>query len=180
MINLEQIKLPTLNGAVRDKNHKIDLIVIHAMSSYFIKDRGPNHIHAPDFLNSIGLSCHYMIDPSGICIECADPAKLTTWHAKGFNTNSIGIELLLPGCVTYSDFKDIMEHYNWITSAQLNQLTRMCHALMVKFNMDGRPEKHIKTHCELDPTRKVDPGKHFNKGLLCSIIEQRILGNEEI
>jgi N-acetyl-anhydromuramyl-L-alanine amidase AmpD len=71
-------------------NAPINLIVVHAMGEY-IKD-GNNVYSAARFLKKIGLSAHYLVTPSGVILRCVREAQIA-WHAKGFNTNSIGIEV---------------------------------------------------------------------------------------
>ena len=154
---MRTINIPTPTGTLRQPGHKIDTIVIHAMSEYF--DHNGEHKHATQLLNSMGLSCHYMVTPGGSIIKCADPRELTAWHAKGHNFNSIGIELLVPGINDYDDFVWAMKNVSWISDTQDNALAHLCSRLIVEYDINAHDG--IKLHCEIDPERKVDPGmKH--------------------
>ena len=150
---MKAIKIPTPAGNPRDPGHKIDTIVLHAMSEYF--ETEGKHIHATEFLNSIGLSCHYMVTPGGSIIECAPPEEKTTWHAKGYNNNSIGIEFLMPGLNDYEVFCQRLRKEDWINENQSEACADLCAQLCGKY---GIGIDNVKLHCEIDPKRKFDPG----------------------
>src|SRR5690606_28750529 len=65
-------------------------IIVHAMSEWI------NGMYAPDFLLSVGLSAHALVTPDGDIIKCREDTQ-GAFHAKGLNTDSLGIEFLLPG-----------------------------------------------------------------------------------
>lgn len=145
-------KRKTHAGADR-RDKEIDVIVVHAMCEW-IAYKG-NHYHAVDFLNEIGLSCHYMVGSQGSVIECADPKKRITWHAAGFNTHSIGIEVLVPGVYNYGTFIDKIKT-RWVDPKQFSAT-----CLLVQELMQDYPIYQLVRHCDISPQRKVDPGYGF-------------------
>lgn len=168
--DLKTINLPTGCGNIRSSSTKLDKIVIHAMSEYI--DYEGEHMHASTFLNRIGLSCHYMISPSGNIIQCGNPSELRAWHAKGHNLTSIGIEILVPGLNSYSEFIKTLNH-SWVSSKQYQALAELCAVCMDDYDMILRCERHIFGHDQLDPKRKKDPGKCFNWEFLFTLIEHQ-------
>lgn len=147
-------RIHTTAGRARMPGHKIDSIIVHAMAE-FIDYQGERYF-APDFLNKIGLSCHYMVDPSGGVIECAHPLEQTAYHAKGFNTHSIGIEILVPGVFNYSDFINRIDT-PWVSDSQMSAT---CNLVAWCFN--NFPIDTLLRHCDVSPQRKKDPGLGFN------------------
>jgi len=76
-------------------------IILHAMGE-FIDTDGRDYF-AADFLKKLGLSAHMLITPSGVAIKCREYNQ-GAYHAKGYNTNTLGIEFLVPGLHTYESF----------------------------------------------------------------------------
>ena len=157
------ISLPTDAG--RDRKTPPTMIVIHAMAEYLEVDG--KVLHARDFLNHIGLSCHYMVTPGGDTIQCADPTTRTTWHSKGYNSDSIGIEILVPGLMNYTKFKYRLGWSNWCSDTQFTGAIDLCKSLRSIYPIDT-----VVRHSDLDPDRKVDPGRMFNWSLFLESLDQ--------
>lgn len=133
------------------------LIVVHAMAEYILMDNG-EILHAYDLLKKIKLSAHRLITPGGITIVCREDSE-KAWHAKGYNTNSLGIEILVPGVYDYEGFVYTMENdEEWWTKKQVSKAIKEVEIWKDRYNLSN---SQIKMHCEIDPQRKVDPGKYF-------------------
>ena len=79
----------------RDRGKKpVTLAVIHCMAERITHEEEKKIYEAPAWLRKLGLSVHAMIRPDGTVIECVPPDKMA-WHAKGFNTVSLGCEILI-------------------------------------------------------------------------------------
>jgi len=124
-------------------------IIVHAMSEWI------NGMYAPDFLLSVGLSAHALVTPDGDIIKCREDTQ-GAFHAKGFNTNSLGIEFLLPGHNDYGSFLDGIARPGWVSEPQLLAGARWIAEWMARWNIT-----QIDGHCDVDPARKKDPGRGF-------------------
>ena len=130
-------------------NQTPNRLVIHAMSEYIDGE------HASDFLNNIGLSAHFLIAPDGEIIKTRS-TLLKAWHAKGYNTNSIGIEILVPGENNYDEFVKKIKT-NYCGKDQFNSLVEISKNIIEHWDI-----KNIDRHSDLSPERKVDPGEGFD------------------
>lgn len=145
---MEIANIPSQFGGGQQSPTKI---VIHAMAEYI--DNGTEDYHAKEWLDKLGLSAHYLITPSGVIIQTRS-IDLIGWHAKGHNTNSVGIEFLVPGLHTYGTFLEAMKK-RYLSKSQLESGIELCKELKSKGITD------ITRHDVLDPGRKFDPGKGF-------------------
>src|SRR5690606_2439980 len=80
-----------------------DKIVLHAMGE-FIGEPGDESMYAPYFLESIKLSAHRFITPSGVIIVTRRDDQ-RAHHAKGHNMSSWGVEFLVPGIHNLASLK---------------------------------------------------------------------------
>jgi len=135
-------------------------IVIHSIGE-FIDTEGDDYF-APEFLRKIGLSAHYFITPTGVVIRSVDDDTIA-WHAKGFNTDSIGIEFMVPGLHTYSTFIERIQR-PYLSKTQYAAGVKLVKDLCTKYDI-----KYVKTHSELSPQRKHDPGAGFP---LCKFMDE--------
>lgn len=146
---MNEAQIPLEAGA---DNQVPSRIVVHAMGEYI--DFDPRDYHAVEFLRKIGLSAHAFITPSGVIIRSrADDAG--AYHAKDFNTDSLGVEFLVPGVHTYTTFLDAIKR-KYLTTPQ--------YQAGVQLVQDWRVQHGIATidcHSDLSPGRKSDPGKGF-------------------
>ena len=123
-------------------------IVVHAMGE-FIEGKP-----AVEFLRYSGLSAHALVCPDGKVIRCRRDHQ-GAYHAKGFNTDSLGIEFLVAGDHNWTTFKKaIMAPY--LTNAQYNSGVKVAQGWVTKFDI-----KSINRHSDLSPDRKKDPGSGF-------------------
>ena len=116
-----------------------------------------NGRHAVDFLEHVKLSAHALIEPSGVVIRCRDDDQ-RAWHARGFNHTHLGVEVLVPGEHTYASFVRAIDQPGWANDAQMVALRELCGVWCERWGLEA---DDIKGHCDVDPGRKVDPGRGF-------------------
>ena len=133
-------------------NQLPDRIVVHAMAEY-ITHEGREY-HAVDYLRMLGLSAHSLITPSGVRIRCRRENQ-GAWHAKGYNTNSLGVEVLVPGVHDYESFLDFIQH-DYMMPSQYEAVVDQALDWIGDYDI-----LHIDRHSDIDPTRKKDPGDGF-------------------
>ena len=106
-------------------------------------------------LNSLHLSCHYIIDTDGSITQVVEEHK-RAWHAglgswrdikSDLNSHSIGIELS-----HHSLGQDNYPHQ------QINSLIQLSQELIKRYSI--KPQ-YIVGHSDTAPTRKPDPGMCF-------------------
>ena len=125
-----------------------DQIIIHAMGEYI------GGVHAVDFLKNIGLSAHAFVTPDGKIIRSRHDHQ-GAYHAKGYNTNSLGVEFLVKGDYNYYTFLDAIQK-SYLTNIQYRAGVFLIKRWLSKFNI-----AQISTHRYLSPVRKFDPGPGF-------------------
>jgi len=130
------------------------LIVIHTIAE-FLEDYEGNVSRAEDFLVDTRLMPHYMITPSGVIERMLSHDRIGA-HAKGFNHCSVGIEVMIPGFMTYAKFVDATRSGR-INPEQFGQLDILVGELHRIY-----PEAYIVGHNEIDSERKVDPGNYIS------------------
>lgn len=131
--------------------HEPNKLIIHSMSEYI------NGLHASDFLESIGLSAHFLIDHEGKIFKTRR-TNLKAWHAKNNNTNTIGIELLVQGSWNYEEFLERIKQ-DYCTPEQMNSLVELSKDIIEYWSIDLGS---IVRHSDIDPARKQDPGAGFD------------------
>ena len=129
-----------------------DRIVVHCMGEFILD---PDPVHASEFLNNYGLSAHALVAPDGDIYICREDNQ-RAWHARGYNTNSLGVEFLVEGEHTYATFLEAIKT-QYITTAQWE--AGIDH---VRHWIDTYRITKISRHSDLSPGRKVDPGEGFD------------------
>lgn len=151
---------PLLKGARYNSPKRI---IIHAMSEY-IKYEG-EVLHAYAFLKKIGLSAHALVTPDGVIMKCRKDER-GAYHAKGHNTDTLGVEFLVEGLHTYSEFLNAIDK-KYLTDKQLYSGQKLVKGWMIKWNID---KKNVLLHSEVSPERKKDAGNGFvNSGFFNNI-----------
>jgi len=139
----------------------IDRLVFHSMMEFLVEGEG---LHATQFLEEeAGYSAHYLITPNGLIIKTVNIINIA-WHAAGFNRTSIGIEWLVPGYATLSEFYKIIKT-NWLSEAAYKAGIELIDDLKTECNF-----KHFNPHSFLSPERKQDPGDGFPLDEMLSVI----------
>ena len=144
---MEFIKYPSPNYGLRRADTEIEFIILHytAMSTEKSLERLCDPVHE--------VSCHYLIDPGGLCYQLVDNNK-RAWHAgksywRGYhdlNSRSLGIELVNSGNETYPE-------------VQMKSLIKLLQSLIESLTLNP---KNILGHSDIAPNRKLDPGKWFD------------------
>ena len=145
-------------------------IVVHAMAEYI--DTDDRDYDARSWLEKLGLSVHALIAPSGVVIRCRSDYQ-GGYHAKGYNTDSLGVEILVPGLHTYETFLDALQTPYYSTK-QYSALVELVSGWRYSHAID---DEDINRHSDLSPGRKVDPGTGFPWAQFCGDIG--IAGDEE-
>lgn len=147
---MQIVNIPIPFGGGKQRPNRI---VVHAMGEYI--DDGTGQIYsAVDWLKHLRLSAHALIPSSGTIIRCREDNKIC-WHAKPYNTNSLGIELLVPGVHNIDTLKVAMRE-PYLTEAQYRACVWQVKQWLQLYNI-----KHIDRHSDLRPDRKQDPGVGF-------------------
>jgi len=137
-----------------NRHNKPKLIVVHAMGEYILD---PDPEHATEFLKKLGLSAHVLVDPAGDIWQCR-PDYQGAYHARGFNTNSLGIEFLVEGNHNYSSFLEMIKT-PYVTTAQWEAGVSVVSEWVKEYSLE---EDKIVRHSDISPGRKVDPGEGFH------------------
>ena len=136
-----------------NKYNKPKMIVVHAMGEFLLD---PHPIHASDFLAKLGLSAHALVAPNGDVYICRDDDE-GAYHARGYNTDSLGIEFLVEGHHNYGSFLEAIKA-DWVTIAQWDAGIHVVHDWVHEYEI---PTEKIVRHSDISPGRKVDPGAGF-------------------
>lgn len=127
-------------------------IVVHCMSEYLYHDG--DWVHASDFLTAVGLSAHAFVCPDGVIIRQRRDDQ-GAWHAKGFNSHSLGVEVLVDGQWTYGPWKTRIQTA-YMTDPQWGATVRLVRNWVNEWGIS-----QIDRHSDIDPDRKTDPGEGF-------------------
>lgn len=145
--------------------------VIHGMGEWIIIDKiqsqwfdeeknldiPAGQYHATEFLRRRGLSAHVLVSPS-ILIRIREDNQ-GAFHAGGHNTDTLGAEFLIPGIWHYNEYIALMKsNENWLTEKQFNMGLALFNGWVTKYNW---PVDAVRTHHEISPERKNDPGNGF-------------------
>lgn len=136
-----------------NKNNRPKMIVVHSMGEFLLD---PHPIHATDFLEKIKLSAHALVAPSGDIYICRDDDQ-GAYHAKGYNTDSLGIEFLVAGHHDYGSFLETIKT-DWVTDEQWDAGVQAVRYWMESYDI---PIHKVVRHSDISPGRKVDPGVGF-------------------
>lgn len=129
------------------------MIVVHAMGEFLLD---PHPIHATDFLAKLGLSAHALISPNGDVYICRDDSQ-GAYHARGYNTDSLGIEFLVKGHHNYGSFLEAIKG-DYITDEQWDAGVSTVKTWIRSYSII---RDKILRHSDVSPGRKVDPGSGF-------------------
>jgi N-acetylmuramoyl-L-alanine amidase len=111
------------------------------------------------------VSSHYLIDEAGVVTQMvAEEAR--AWHAgqsiwageTDINSASIGIEIQNLGHASETGLPPYPE-------AQMRSLERLCLDILARHEI---PPMRVLAHSDIAPTRKQDPGEHFDWGRLAA------------
>jgi N-acetyl-anhydromuramyl-L-alanine amidase AmpD len=129
-------------------------IVLHAMAEYVRTDQWVRH--CTHLLDSLGVSAHAIVLPDGRLLACVSAERIAH-HAKGHNSDSVGIEFALAGVWDYAGFLERIRT-PWVTDAALETGVTW---VADQCRRAGLGLAAVTTHARLDPDRKQDPGAGF-------------------
>lgn len=116
-------------------------------------------IYAATFLERAHLSAHFLVASGGEPIRCRQDTEYA-WHAKGFNFNSVGTEILVPGVYNYQDFIERIHEPGWVGDDQWRTAVEIARYYRDRWRIPSQPGK-LDRHSDLSPHRKQDPGDGF-------------------
>lgn len=132
-------------------------VIIHAMAEY-IKFKGKVY-HAIEWLEYKGWSAHRFFPSTGEIIVTRNDDQ-RAHHAKGFNEDSLGAEVLVPGVHDYGTFVKAIAQ-PWTSPEQMKALIWQSLEWRKVYNLSI---SDFNRHSDIDPLRKVDPGDGFPWG----------------
>lgn len=132
-----------------------DLVRVHPGLAEYEGQR----IYAATFLEAIGRSAHALIAHRGELIFCRKDTQIA-WHARGFNEDSLGVEVLVPGVYDYGTFLQRIATPGWVAEAQLHTLVQLTKYWRSIWGYGTAPGE-LDRHSTLSPGRKSDPGRGF-------------------
>jgi len=145
------ISRPSPYGA----GHQVpDTIIVHSMA--YQLDLDGERLYAATFLEQIKLSAHALVTPDAQIIRCREDNQ-GAYHAKGFNTNSLGVEVLVPGVYDYASWKKRIDEPGWCSPDQFEATIKLVRRWVADYGITK-----IYRHSDVDPSRKYDPGKGFD------------------
>lgn len=148
------------------------MIVVHCMGEN-IKDVDGDFIFAPRALENMGLSAHAMVAPSGKIYRCREDNE-GAYHAKDFNTDSLGIEILVSGQHDYASFAKTIKT-DWVTPQQFDAAVWQCREWVKLHGIEK-----IVRHSDISPDRKIDPGCGFLWGKFLAAVRKVDLNKQEV
>ncbi len=148
-MSLEIADIPLSAGGGRQTP---DRVIVHAMAEYI--DQPGRDYNAVDWLARLRLSAHAFVCPSGVVIRSRDATRVG-WHAKGHNTNTLGVEFLVPGVHTAATFLDRIKT-EYLTAIQYAAGVEYVRRWVAEWDINV-----MERHSDIDPERKQDPGAGF-------------------
>lgn len=136
-----------------NKRNRPKMIVVHSMGEFILD---PHPIHASDFLVKMGYSAHALVAPNGDITICRDDDQ-GAYHARGYNTDSLGIEFLVKGHHNYGTFIEKIKS-PWVMGEQLEAGIDAVRSWVEAYDI---PREKVVRHSDVSPGRKVDPGEGF-------------------
>lgn len=153
------------------------MVVLHAIGEWVVDStnlggKGRGYVwHCTDWLRAIGRSTHAFVLPDGLIVREVD-SHYKAWHARGHNSRSVGIEFALRGVWPYHKFQAAMRGERddaAYTPAQTQAALSWVRARAAEHAF-RLTEHSVRTHQQLDPERKLDPGSIFPLGTFLSAV----------
>lgn len=150
----------------RKRTNIVEGIVIHSMGEYV------GEKYAPEFLESVGLSAHYLVTPKGDIIYGV-PHKRIAYHAglskykqwSDLNKNFLGIEMMIEGRHDWGSFREAIKKEDSFTKEMYESTAKLCSNLMdiyPEITKDNIVEHSKVSGPDVRPDPKIDPGSGFD------------------
>jgi len=133
----------SLEGYNRPSGVTVDTIILHHTGDDAV-------IKAYNGLKNRKLSVHYIIDRDGTIYYLVDERKMS-FHAKGWNDVSIGIEIVNTG-------QSSMDY----TDAQYSSIKNLINDISKRWPSIQADHQHVKGHYEVSTIGKWDPSPNFD------------------
>jgi len=130
-------------------------IIVHAMAEYL--EIGDEDVPAVEFLHRQRLSAHAVVKPSGVVIRTRRDDQ-GAYHARGFNSTTLGVEVLVPGAHTYGTFIEAIKEPDWVSEAAYDATVRLVRDWMDAHEIEAEA---VQRHSDVSQGRKPDPGVGF-------------------
>lgn len=140
------------------------VIVVHCMAE-FIKEPSDTY-HATTFLERYEYSAHVLVSPKGELFRCRQDDEIA-YHARDYNTNTLGIEFLVEGEHTYGTFLERIKT-PWVSASAYEAGLWQIRQWMMDYSITSN---RILRHSDVSPGRKVDPGEGFPWQTLLDAVE---------
>ena len=159
---MDLIQIPSNNGP------KGELfateIIIHSMAEWI--DRPDRDYSAWEWLEKSGLSTHFFVTPLGLVLQQRQ-LNQRSYHARGHNLQSIGIEVLVPGLHTYESFLVTIQK-PWVLRGQFTRTIQLVRWILKQPGIKRGVE--LRRHQDVS-SQKRDPGDGFEWGRFCRAVE---------
>lgn len=132
-----------LDGYNRPSGATVDTIILHQSGDDAVSK-------TYNALKKRKLSVHYIVDRDGTIYYLVDESKLT-FHAKGWNARSIGIEIVNTG------YKS-MDY----TQAQYNSIKNLVNDIARRWPSIKADDEHVIGHYQASTSGKWDPSPNFD------------------
>jgi N-acetyl-anhydromuramyl-L-alanine amidase AmpD len=130
-------------------------IIVHAMG--YQVDYNGVRVYAASLLEQLGLSAHVLVAPDGTRIRCRKDTEVA-WHARGYNTGYLGIEVLCPEAYDLAMLKRRTAE-DWVAEAQYQSTVEQIREWVETW---GIGMSMVRRHSDIDPVRRsFDPGAGF-------------------
>lgn len=166
---------PHGNKFYASRNKRVKYIVIHTAEN--LPDCEPPDLGAEAIAKYLAgtsrdASCHECVDTDSFLPMLPD--NYTAWHARGANADGWGLEI----CTQAAKWDDLPQSYRDVLYRMAaNRSRRAALALdvpMVKTTFGG-PAGFI-GHFEVDPSRRSDPGRHFDWSYFMGLVNLADVG----
>ena len=148
--------IPSPNFAKKD-NRKIDKIIIHITQGSFASAIGWFK------MKSSSVSAHFLVSQAGEVVQMVK-IKDVAWHAKPWNTRSIGIE--------HEGFYNYHGKTTNFTKEQYKASADLVRELALKYNIP-LDRKHIIGHREVPGVTKTCPGYNWDWDYYMNLLNKR-------
>lgn len=156
---LEEIPFIPSPNFVKKENRKIDKIIIHITQGSFTSAIGWFK------MKSSKVSAHFLVSRAGAVVQMVK-TKDVAWHARPWNTRSIGIE--------HEGFYKYHGKTTEFTQKQYEASAKLVRELAKKYNIP-LDRKHIIGHREVPGVTKTCPGYNWDWDYYMNLLNRNLV-----